>query len=245
VGLALLFVLGVLGWVVFSAGDRDAGDALEDGSFRAIEDLRSGPSGDSKGDAKGSPSSAQPEGSRGRDSDASTPTIIRQKLAQPGADDAGVDQPRDGGASQDVFEWRDPDNRKMLGQRRWMATLPDAESQAIDETFDAPSPQRYPIDLQERRLGVEIAKDIVGDCFDRLRTRSANASGRITVGFDLEADGARARITNVAIGAKVDLDDREFEDCITHELAGVSFRSSEQGTMRVEYPFFFDGIDRR
>jgi hypothetical protein len=166
-------------------------------------------------------------------------TIIRQTLPDTGdAGDSGDVRPLD------VSEWTDPANQQMLGRRAWMATPSSEHSEAIDEAFEEAAEhnqkQHYPIALPERRLGVELAKDIVNNCFERLLERVPHASGRISVAFDLVADGGQARFSKVEIPAKVHLDDPGFEACITTELSAASFRSAEQGTMHVEYPFLFD-----
>jgi hypothetical protein len=168
--------------------------------------------------------------------------IVRQKQPEPDAGDAGD---AGGEARRDVVEWSDPDNQKMLGSRSWMATPSDEEAEAVDEALDRPQPQRYPIDLQERRLGVEIARDIVKECFERLLERAPQAKGRVSVAFDLVANGTIARFENVEIPANVHLEEPDFEECITVNVSSASYRTAEQGTMHVEYPFLLGADDHR
>ncbi len=141
-------------------------------------------------------------------------------------------------------QWADPTNQRVLGRRSWMATMSDAGRQAIDDEFDRPRPHPYPYDLKVRRNGIDVARGIVEDCFERLQKRQPDATGRIMVAFDLVATGQRGQFRKVSLPAVVKLHDPRFQDCITGGLANASFATGEQGVMHVEYPFFFDGADQ-
>jgi hypothetical protein len=164
-------------------------------------------------------------------------TIVRPPPLEPSASSGSQ---TDAGSSADVRLWQDPVNQRVLGQKKWMAQLPDAASQEIDEELEKERPQRYPIDLTVRRSGVDVAKEIVEGCYERLLERNPQADGRLAVGFNMVADGSTARFKDVDVLVKVRLYDPAFDDCIIDELSRASFPTSEEGVMWVEYPFVFE-----
>lgn len=162
--------------------------------------------------------------------------------------DVGALTRRDAGtadASQDTApEWTDPTNQRVLGHRSWMVQASDAQTKALDKVLDRKPPQPYPYAMKVRRNGIDVARGIVDDCFDRLLQRQPDATGRLTLAFDLVATGERGVFRKIRLPAIVKLHDPQFQDCITGGLANASFATSEQGVMRVQYPFFFDGADQ-
>lgn len=235
-GVAMLAGVALLAWWL-----ADVDEPPRDATAPApqFEPAESGELAQIEGAESPSPAPSEPtETARGEERADARPSV-RTEAAAP----AGDTSPESGGAapSPDAGPtWRDPVNRKVLGKKQWMAQPSEEEQAAIDEAFARPRPQRYPIDLQVRREGIEAARGLVYDCFDALRARNPAAYGRIIVGFDVRAGAGRARLRNVAIPTNFNLTDPQFEACVIDELSRVSFSSSEEGTMYVEYPFLFD-----
>jgi hypothetical protein len=142
---------------------------------------------------------------------------------------------RDGGGG-----YADPVNDEVLGPKAWMADLPEEQREDIDEELDRQRPEPFPIDLEVRREGIEVAKAVVFDCYDALQRRQPQRTGRIIVSFDVVAGGGSATLRNTDVPTNVKLDDPQFESCIVDGINGLRIASSDEGTMRVEYPFLFD-----
>lgn len=166
--------------------------------------------------------------------------IVRPDAATYRADRGDADAADSSSAAEPKPQWEDPVRQKVLGQKTWMAKVPEAEMAAIDDEIDRERPEPYQIDLDLRRTAIEATRGVVYGCFDRLLERLPTASGRLSVSFDLVADGEQARPHNVAIPALVELHDPGFKACVLDEVANISLPTDETGVLAVEYPFLFD-----
>ncbi len=166
--------------------------------------------------------------------------IVRPDAAPYRADRDDADAADSSSAAESKPQWKDPVRQKVLGQKTWMAKVPEAEMAAIDEEIDRERPEPYQIDLDLRRTAIDATRGVVHGCFDRLLERLPTASGRLSVSFDLVADGEQARPHNVAIPALVELHDPGFKACVLDEVARISLPTEETGVLAVEYPFLFD-----
>lgn len=133
-------------------------------------------------------------------------------------------------------EWVDPVNQRVLGRKAWMAEVPEEEEAAIEAILDAPTPPRYPIDLGVREWSVDIAAEVVRTCFGE-----DEPSGRFALNYTLAADGSRATFEDVRLSHIYKMETPSLGDCVADTLSQRSFRSTEDGQMRVSRPFFFDG----
>jgi hypothetical protein len=230
-GLALVaLVAGVAGWLL-TRGEADQNGpatAVE----RAKEDAGASPSAGPAPERR--PHTAPPQDPPG-------PTVVRPDANTFERTERTPDAAATASGEADVSEWVDPDNRRVLGRSEWMADLPDTQEQAIDQELDDSEPaQVYPPRMQMRRAGIDAAAEVVSDCFDGLRRRQPDARGRISVVFELRSGGGRAQLHEPSISRNIRLDDPAFESCVVDGLAGTTFASEEEASMRVEYPFFFE-----
>lgn len=239
-GAVALILAGVAVSIAYVEGANTKRSTSEESAFEAfdapIRTERSDPSStrshDAGGEAIGSGEAIASSKFEG--------TIVRPPPLD--ADSANTDPADAGGQarSDDVHRWQDPTNQRVLGRKQWMAQAPDAVSEQLDEELEKERPPRYPIDLQVRQSGVDIAKAIVTRCYEELVRRNPQADGRLAVGYNLVADGEKARFKDVDILVKVRLKDVAFDDCVLGELSRASFPTSEQGVMWVEYPLVFE-----
>ncbi|MFP4598836.1 MAG: hypothetical protein ACLFVJ_11320 [Persicimonas sp.] len=168
--------------------------------------------------------------------------IVRPDAATYRADRGDADAADASSAAESKPQWKDPVRQKVLGQKTWMAKVPDAQRQAIDEEIERERPEPYQIDLDLRRTAIEATRGVVHGCYDRLLERLPTASGRLSVSFDLVADGEQARPYDVGIPALVELHDPGFKACVLDEVARISLPTEETGVLAVEYPFLFDEV---
>lgn len=128
----------------------------------------------------------------------------------------------------------------MVGPLTWMAELPERERAAIAQELDTPPTKPFPLDLQIRRRSIDMTREVVFDCFDALKQRQPQSTGRMIVAFNLVASEGRAQVLEPSIPTQLNLDDPPFTHCILKGLESIEFASEDEGRMRVEYPFLFD-----
>ncbi|AWV91102.1 hypothetical protein [Bradymonas sediminis] len=156
--------------------------------------------------------------------------VMRPDIIEASAPDTGAS------VGADASEWVDPVNQRVLGRKAWMAEVPEDEEAAIEAMLDAPAPARYPIDLGVREWSVDIAAEVVRTCFGE-----DEPSGRFALNYTLAADGSRATFEDVRLSHIYKMETPSLGDCVADTLSQRSFRSTEDGQMRVSRPFFFDG----
>ena len=238
VGLSV--AVAAMVWVIRWVADEEQTPARDTGAqvspdFRAFEQ-----------EPPDEPPAVEPAPAEPSPADAGSPSDVSvrsvQQVDTTDKDSGGEESVPDDASMADAHphRWNDPVNQRVLGQKKWMAKLPDAEQEAIEETLDQPRPKRYPFDMDVRQQSVDRARTLVYDCFDALRRRQPQATGRLTIAFDLQVVGGQAQVQNPAIPTNHKLGEPGFEACILDGLARISYPAQGDGTMQVEYPFLFE-----
>ncbi|MGM0558390.1 MAG: hypothetical protein ACQEVA_18540 [Myxococcota bacterium] len=234
VGVLLAIVLGYMLWPRPSTSPESTGE-----DFQAFEGGERSDAPEPRGPEPG-PDAASKAGGEEREGSV---VVLEDRVERPeDAPPAGAREPDAGPDQAERADagYVDPVNEEVLGPKAWMPELPEDEREEIDEELDRQSPDPFPIDLGVRREGIEVAKAVVFDCYDALRRRQPQRTGRIIVSFDVVASGGSATLENTEVPTNVKLDDPQFEACIIDGIDGLQIASSDEGTMRVKYPFLFD-----
>jgi hypothetical protein len=146
------------------------------------------------------------------------------------------------GSTSDQTTWNDPENQKILGDKRWMAVESPAENARIRALLDKPMPSDPRATPLDRRTSIDLLKPEVEFCVESVRRISPAAKGRLVVSYDLSASGEIAVIQNADVDPIIGFEGVVgLRECIVDRIQSRTFDASRDGErLRVEYPFFFD-----
>ncbi len=146
------------------------------------------------------------------------------------------------GSTSEQTTWNDPENQKVLGDKRWMAVESPEENARIQALLDKPMPSDPRATPLDRRASIELLKPEVEFCVETARRTTPAAKGRLVVSYDLSATGETAVIQNADVDPIVGFEGVVgLRECIVNRIEGRTFEASREGErLRVEYPFFFD-----
>ncbi len=146
------------------------------------------------------------------------------------------------GTTSDHGTWNDPENQKVLGDKRWMAVESPKEAARIKEILDAPMPMDKRVTPFDRKASIELIRPDVEFCVEAARRIIPRAKGRLVVSYDLNASGGTAVVQNAVVDPIIGFEGVVgLAECIVDRIQGRTFDASRDGeVLRVEYPFFFD-----
>lgn len=146
------------------------------------------------------------------------------------------------GTTSDQGTWNDPENQKVLGDKRWMAVESPEETARIKAILDRPMPIDSRATPLDRRTSIELLRPEVEFCVEAARKIVPGASGRFVVSYELSASEKTAVVQNTEVDPLVGFDGVVgLRDCIIQRIEGRTFEASRQGEpLLVEYPFFFE-----
>jgi hypothetical protein len=184
----------------------------------------------------------EPDGAP-RNNDQAQPLHARDADAGSGST-AAADAGDAGEAPAKTAQWRDETNERVLGEKKWMATVDAEEVSRINEVFRRSRALRADprINNAGRRSSIQVVEKIVGVCFEDLGRRVPEATGRIAVAYTATADEGGGRITKPRISLRTHmLQEEKFEACVVDGLRGQRFDAAPGDPIEVEHPIFFDG----
>lgn len=146
------------------------------------------------------------------------------------------------GSTSDQNSWNDPENQKVLGDKRWMAVESPEENARIRALLDKPMPSDPRATPLDRRTSIDLLKPEVEFCVESVRRTNPAAKGRLVVSYDLSASSEMAVIQNADVDPIIGFEGVVgLRECIVDRIQGRTFDASREGELlRVEYPFFFD-----
>ncbi len=146
------------------------------------------------------------------------------------------------GSTSEQTTWNDPENQKVLGDKRWMAVESPEENARIRALLDKPMPNDPRATPLDRRISIDLLKPEVEFCVENVRRTNPAAKGRLVVSYDLSASGETAVIQNADVDPIIGFEGVVgLRECIVDRIQGRTFDASRDGEpLRVEYPFFFE-----
>lgn len=103
-----------------------------------------------------------------------------------------------------------------------------------------PGRQDRPIDPDEVRRGVEAVRPILRACYDGLLDDFPDASGKISVAFQLIDDGGKGRVDMGEIKAdNSTIFEEKFHECVLEGIGAAEFEAPTTSPVSITYPFVF------
>ncbi len=130
--------------------------------------------------------------------------------------------------------YSDPVNDRILGDPKWAATTSKAELEHVEKAFET-APEDPTIISLSRQQSIDAIKPVVNKCYQELLVKEPTAKGRIALEWLARSSG---EISNVKLGANVDLRFPSFTTCILTRTRNLKFETSAEDIF-VEYPFAF------
>jgi hypothetical protein len=123
----------------------------------------------------------------------------------------------------------------------------DAEEPPPADAEDVAETTVHPLDVQGIRAAVREASKEIAACYDTYRESYPDASGRITVEFELLGRGDRTDVVGADIAeesAEESMDSVYLEGCVVTAMEDIRFEGTPEGEQgSVSWPFVFRSSD--